>query len=141
MPTCTATTTAGNPCRASATETGLCPLHGATPAERSERGRLAVQARRKATGEPPLVQDDTLPVLATSADVELFLTRVISEVRAGTMPPPRAVAINALLATRTKQIAADLMGEIKALRRAWAATKKCPACQRLRVGLHAGGAA
>ena len=90
---CKATTKSGKPCRAAATEGGLCYFH-ANPNKASELGRIGGRSNRHvAAGE----NADPLPTLDTPRAVRETVARLIAEVLAGRIHPRIAAGLAPLL--------------------------------------------
>ncbi len=116
-PICTATTNAGDPCRAVAVKEGLCVLH-ADPALAAEMGRKSGRARRS-TGcaqheqEPP-----ELAPPQTAKEVRDALGQFISDVRSRRLDPKVASTLGYLSSVLLKSIeVSDVEERLAALER------------------------
>jgi hypothetical protein len=89
---CKARTKAGKPCRAAATEGGLCFFH-ANPDKASELGRIGGRSKCWAAGESA----DPLPTLDNPIAVRDTLDRWMAEVYSGKLHPRVAAGLAQLL--------------------------------------------
>lgn len=89
---CKAIAKSGEPCRAAATQGGLCFFHG-NPHKASELGRIGGRKNRGSIGR----STDCLPKLDSVISVRDLLARLIPEVYAGAIPPKVAMAMMTLL--------------------------------------------
>jgi len=90
---CTGYTKAGKPCRAAATEGGLCYFH-ANPNKAAELGRIGGKRNARQPGEAESVP---LPVLDTAVAVRDTVDRLASELYSGSLSPAKArVLIDAM---------------------------------------------
>ena len=89
---CKGRTKAGKPCRAAATDGGLCFLH-ANPNKASELGRIGGRSKRPVTVE----SSDPLPILDSAVAVRDLLARLIQDLLAGRRPSRVAVGLAPLL--------------------------------------------
>jgi hypothetical protein len=96
---CTGLTRAGKPCRAAATEGGLCFFH-ANPNKVSELGRIGGRSRSRLAAEPT----DPLPTLDTARAVRDFGARLIAEVYAGKVAPKIAAGLAPLLGLQLRSV-------------------------------------
>jgi len=80
---CQARTKSGKPCRAAATEGGLCFFH-ANPNKASELGRIGGRNNRHL---PQIDDSDALPKLETATDLRDLVPRLIVEVYARKLHP------------------------------------------------------
>jgi hypothetical protein len=114
---CQGKTKSGKPCRAYATEGGLCFFH-ANPNKASELGAVGGRKNRHLTDETA----DTLPALDNNLpDLRTELSRLYSEVRSGKTSPKTAVTLASLLTLLDRQ---NQAAEMQVLRRAYAALQK-----------------
>ncbi len=96
---CKARTKNGNPCRAGATEVGLCFFH-ANPDKASELGRIGGRRHRPVDGE----NADPLPKLETAIAVRDGLTQLIADAYADKISPRKAAVLTALLNLQLRAI-------------------------------------
>ena len=89
---CKARTKAGKPCRAAATEGGLCFFH-ANPNKASELGRIGGRSRRPLTVESA----DLLPTLDNAMAVRDTVARLIQDLLSGKLHSKVAVGLAPLL--------------------------------------------
>jgi len=109
---CQGRTKKGRPCRAFATEGGLCFLH-TNPNKAAELGRKGGRKNRHATAVPTT---DRLPPLTTAIDVRDTLVRLYDDVRSGKVPQKTASALTPMLNLLLKAIeTSDLEQRIEAL--------------------------
>ena len=109
---CKSTTKAGDPCRAAATQGGLCFFH-ANPNKASELGRIGGTRKHHAGRESA----DPLPRLDSAAGVRDALAALIADVYAGRLNPRAAASLAALLSLQLRAIpAADLEKQVKKLK-------------------------
>ena len=95
---CSALTKSGKPCRAAATEGGLCFFH-ANPKKASELGRIGGKKNgRPMTGSSPL------PTLDTVTAVRDAVKQLISDVYAGKLHPRTAAGLAPLLQLQLRAI-------------------------------------
>jgi hypothetical protein len=89
---CKGTARTGRPCRAAATEGGLCFFH-ANPEKAAELGRIGGTKNRYT-----FVAEDRPPLAITSVkEVQTTLTRLIDEVYSSKLSPKTAAGLAALL--------------------------------------------
>jgi hypothetical protein len=101
---CKARTKAGKPCRAAATEGGLCFFH-ANPNKAAELGRIGGRSNRHAVAEG----GDPLPPLDTTVAVRDRGNRLFDDVNAGKIHPRVAAVLVSLLSLQMRAIyTADL---------------------------------
>ena len=100
---CKGRTKAGKPCRAAASEGGLCFFH-ANPEKASELGRMGGRNKCPAAGEDA----DPLPASDHATGLKDTLDRWIAEVRSGELRPRVAAALVQLVTLRQRVITADL---------------------------------
>jgi hypothetical protein len=96
---CKTLTKAGKPCRAAATEGGLCFFH-ANPNKASELGRIEGRRNRQAA----LENVDELPTLDSAMAVRNVNDRVITEIYSGKRSPGCATALASLLNLQLRAI-------------------------------------
>jgi hypothetical protein len=96
---CKGVTKSGKPCRAWATESGLCFLH-ANPDKASELGRIGGRTNRHRVVEAGA----TLPKSNTGIAVQETIDRVIEDVYSGKLDPRSAAAICQLLNMRARVV-------------------------------------
>jgi hypothetical protein len=96
---CTGRTKSGQPCRAAATEGGLCFFH-ANPNKAVELGRLGGRKNRHHLAGP----GDGLPAMNSLADVRKTIDQIIAEVHSGKLQPKIAGALVPFLALRLRVI-------------------------------------
>jgi hypothetical protein len=94
---CSATAKSGKPCRAAATEGGLCFFH-ANPKRAAELGRLGGRRNRFSPSETPL------PRLETAVAVRDAVAQLISDVYQGKMNPRVAANLAPLLNLQLRTI-------------------------------------
>ena len=108
---CKSLTKAGKPCRAAATEGGLCFFH-ANPAKASELGRIGGRKNRHIIA----ASLDPFPDLKTALDVRETVDRVIKEVCARRIDPRTAAALTPLFSLQLRAIeTSDLERRLLAL--------------------------
>jgi hypothetical protein len=88
---CKGRTKAGNPCRAAATDGGLCFFH-ANPNKASELGRIGGRSNRRAAG-----RCDPLPTLDNAVALRDTAARLIADVIAGKVHPRVAAGLAPLM--------------------------------------------
>jgi hypothetical protein len=98
-PRCQGQTKSGKPCRAAATEGGLCFFH-ANPNKASELGRIGGRANRHVRAEAP----DPLPDLNTVTAVRDTINRLITDVYAGRLHPRIAAGLVSLMHLQLRAI-------------------------------------
>ena len=96
---CKGTTKGGKPCRAAATEGGLCYFH-ANPSKAVELGRIGGRKNRH-TGDE---HADPLPDLNTAMAVRETTARLIADVYSGKMNPRTAAGLAPLLNLQLRAI-------------------------------------
>ena len=96
---CKAKTKSGKPCRAAATEGGLCFFH-ANPNKASELGRIGGRSKGHASGESA----DPLAALDTATAVRDTVSRLIADVYSGKLRPSLAGALAPLLNLQLRAI-------------------------------------
>lgn len=96
---CRARAKSGKPCRAAATEGGLCFFH-ANPDKASELGRIGGRSNRHATGEDA----DPLPPLDNAIAVRDTVARLIADVYAGRIHPRIAAGLGPLMNLQLRAI-------------------------------------
>ena len=89
---CKAKTTSGDPCRAAATEGGLCFFH-ANPNKAAELGRIGGQKKGHAGAEAAA----PLPTLDTALAVRDTVARLIEDLHSGKLHPKMASGLSSLL--------------------------------------------
>ena len=89
---CKARTQAGKPCRAAATEGGLCFFH-ANPDKASELGRIGGRSKGRAAAE----NADPLPTLDNAMAVRDTVNRLVADVYSGKLHPRVAAGLAPLL--------------------------------------------
>jgi Family of unknown function (DUF5763) len=99
---CRAITKSGKPCRAAATEGGLCFFH-ANPNKASELGQIG---GRKNRHQPPVDSTDPLPRLENAGDLRDLVGRLIVEVYAGKLHPRVATGLAPLINLQLRTIEA-----------------------------------
>jgi hypothetical protein len=101
---CKARAKSGKPCRAAATEGGLCFFH-ANPQKASELGRIGGRSNGRAGAESA----DPLPILDNAIAVRETGARLIADVYAGKLQPKVAASLAPLLNLQLRAIeTADL---------------------------------
>lgn len=95
---CKSQTKTGKPCRAAATEGGLCYFH-ANPKKAAELGRIGGRENRFRTTEM-----DPLPSPDSAAKISEILDRIISELYGGELRPRVADTLGRLLNVRLRAI-------------------------------------
>ncbi|MCU1307814.1 MAG: hypothetical protein JWN45_2509 [Acidobacteriaceae bacterium] len=103
---CKAQTKAGKPCRAAATEGGLCFFH-ANPNKASELGRIGGRKNRHGVADPL----DPLPRLDTAIAVRTTVARLIEDVYAGKLHPRIASGLAPLLSLQLRAIERSDLGQ------------------------------
>lgn len=88
---CSAKRKDGRPCRAAATEGGLCYFH-ANPNKASELGQLGGRKNRRR-----MIEMNPLPALESAEAIRATLERVISEAYSGQLPARTAAILGPLL--------------------------------------------
>ena len=96
---CAGVTKAGKPCRAAATEGGLCFFH-ANPNKASELGRIGGQKRRK----PGVENTEVLPAVETAIDVKNLVSRLIVDISTGKVNPKTVAGLVPLLGLQLRTI-------------------------------------
>jgi general stress protein YciG len=96
---CMGKTNSGKPCRAAATEGGLCFFHG-NPDKVSELGRKGGRSSHR--GIPQSV--DPLPTLDTAVGVRDTVARLIADMYSGKLRPNVAVGLASLLSLQLRAI-------------------------------------
>src|SRR5208283_6129230 len=96
---CKARAKSGKPCRAAATEGGLCFFH-TNPNKASELGRIGGRSNRHAAGE----NVDPLPTLDNAMAVRDTVARLIADVYAGKIHPRIASGLAPLLNLQLRAI-------------------------------------
>ncbi len=96
---CKASAKNGKPCRAAATEGGLCFFH-ANPDKASELGRIGGRRHRPVHGE----NADPLPKLETATAVPGGLARVITDLQTGKIQPRIASVLGQLMIWQLRAI-------------------------------------
>jgi hypothetical protein len=96
---CKARAKSGKPCRAAATEGGLCFFH-ANPSKASELGRIGGRSNRHAADE----NADPLPTLDNVIAVRDTVARLIADVYAGKVHPRIAAGLAPLLSLQMRAI-------------------------------------
>jgi hypothetical protein len=110
---CQARTKIGKPCRAAATEGGLCFFH-ANPNKASELGRIGGRKNRQV----PRDAADALPALEEATAVRAMIARLIAEVYAGKLNPRIASGLAPLLNLQLRAIEkSDLEQRLEKLER------------------------
>lgn len=105
----------GGPCRAFATEGGLCYLH-ANPKKAVELGRKGGRKNRHA---PAAITMNPLPPLTTATNVRDSVAGLIDDVRSGRVPQKTASVLTPMLNLLLKAIeTSDLEQRIEALEKA-----------------------
>ncbi len=89
---CNSKSKSGRPCRAAATDGGLCYFH-ANPLKASELGRIG----GRKNGHIFAGNSDPLPLLNTAAGIRETVSRLAAEVYAGIIEPKAASALVSLL--------------------------------------------
>ena len=89
---CKALAKSGQPCRAAATQGGLCFFHS-NPDKASELGRVGGRGNRRAAGE----NADPLPTLDNALAVRDTVARLIADVYGGNVHPRIAAGLAPLL--------------------------------------------
>ena len=96
---CTGKTKSGKPCRAAATDGGLCFFH-ANPNKASELGRIG----GRKNGHVFAANSVPLPPLDSAGGIREAVSRLAAEVYAGTMDPKAASALVPLLNIQLRAI-------------------------------------
>lgn len=96
---CKATAKSGKPCRAAATQGGLCFFH-ANPDKASELGRIGGRSNHYAAGE----NADPLPTLDNALAVRDMVARLIADVYGGKVHPRIAAGLAPLLSMQLRAI-------------------------------------
>jgi len=116
---CKGQTKAGKPCRAAATEGGLCFFH-ANPDKASELGRIGGQKNRHAAGDSA----DPLPRLENALAVQKTVDRLFAEAYSGKLPPRVASVLTPMLKLQLGAIeTADLARQLAELKKQLAELK------------------
>jgi hypothetical protein len=111
---CAGITNAGKPCRAAATEGGLCFFH-ANPKKASELGRIGGSKK----GTPGVESTEALAAVETATDLKNLVARLIADVSTGKVNPRTAAGLVPLLGLQLRTIeVADLDVRVKKLERA-----------------------
>jgi hypothetical protein len=117
---CRANTKGGSPCRAAATEGGLCFFH-ANPNKASELGRIGGQKNRHAAAEAAAA----LPTLDTALAVRDTVARLIDDIYAGKIHPRVAAGLAPLLNLQLRAIeTSDLERRLAKLEKLLAKTER-----------------
>jgi hypothetical protein len=117
---CKARTKAGEPCRAAATEGGLCFFH-ANPNKASELGRIGGRKNRHATTDAAAA----FPTLDTAIAVRDTVARLIDDVYAGKIHPRVATGLAPLLNLQLRAIeTSDLERRLTKLEKLLAKTER-----------------
>jgi hypothetical protein len=103
---CKALAKSGKPCRAAATEGGLCFFH-ANPNKASELGRIGGRSNRHVAGEAA----DPLPTLDNAIAVRDTVARLIADVYAGRIHPRVAAGLAPLLNLQLRAIETSRLEE------------------------------
>ena len=96
---CKAETKSGKPCRAAATEGGLCFFH-ANPDKASELGRIGGRSKRYAAAE----SSDPLPTLDNAMAVRDTVARLVADVYTGRLHPRIAAGLAPLMSLQLRAI-------------------------------------
>jgi hypothetical protein len=96
---CAGTTKAGKPCKAAATEGGLCFFH-ANPNKASELGRIGGSKNRK----PGVENTEALAAVETAIDLKNMVARLIADVSTGKLNPRTAAGLVPLLGLQLRTI-------------------------------------
>jgi hypothetical protein len=96
---CKAIAKSGKPCRAAATEGGLCFFHS-NPDKASELGRIGGRGNRHDVGE----NADPLPILDNATAVRDAVARLIADVYGGKVHPRIAAGLAPLLSMQLRAI-------------------------------------
>ena len=113
---CKAIAKSGKPCRAAATEGGLCFFH-ANPNKASELGRIGGRGNRRGAGE----NVDPLPALDNATAVRDTVARLIADVYGGKIHPRIAAGLAPLLNIQLRAIeTTDLERRVAQLEKAMA---------------------
>jgi hypothetical protein len=96
---CESLTKKGKPCRAAASEGGLCYFH-ANPNKASELGRIGGRSKRYSIGE----NADPLPTLDSAVAVRDTVARLITDTYAGKLHPRMAAGLASLLSLQLRVI-------------------------------------
>jgi hypothetical protein len=96
---CKAKTKDGKPCRAAATEGGLCFFH-ANPNKATELGRIGGRKNRHFVADGL----DPLPKIETAREVQQTVARLIADVYAGKLHPRIAAGLAPLLSLQLRAI-------------------------------------
>jgi hypothetical protein len=111
-PCCQALTKKGKPCRAAATDGGLCFFH-ANPKKAAELGRIGGRKHSRAP-----VETDPLHTLDNAMAVRDTVARVIADVYSGKIHPKIAAGLAPLLHLQLRALdATDMEGRISRLER------------------------
>src|ERR1700722_14448612 len=89
---CKSRTKRGDPCRAAATEGGLCFFHG-NPDKASQLGRIGGRSRHQAASE----SGDALPTVDNAIAVRDLVARLIAAVHTGKLHPKIAAGLAPLM--------------------------------------------
>jgi len=98
-PVCRSLTKKGKPCRAAATEGGLCFFH-ANPNKASELGRIGGRSKRYSLGE----STDPLPTLDSAVAVRDTVARLVTDIYSGKLHPRMAAGLAPLLSLQLRVI-------------------------------------
>jgi len=98
---CSALTKRGTPCRAAATDGGLCYFH-ANPSKAAELGRIGGRSKRYSIGENP----NPLVTLDSAVAVRDTVSRLIADVYEGKLHPRIAAGLAPLMNLQLRAIEA-----------------------------------
>ena len=98
---CSAVTKRGTPCRAAATDGGLCYFH-ANPQKASELGRIGGRSKHRFAAE----NADPLPTLTNAIEVRDLVARLIADLYAGKLHPRIAAGLAPLMNLQLRAIEA-----------------------------------
>jgi len=104
---CQARTKKGKPCRAAATEGGLCFFH-ANPNKAAELGRIGGKANRHVSD----ATRDPLPDLKSIAALREMVSRLITEVYAGQLHPRIAAGLAPLINLQLRVVESALEDQL-----------------------------
>jgi len=96
---CKSRTKRGDPCRAAATEGGLCFFH-ANPNKASELGRIGGRSKGRAAAE----NSEPLPTVDTAIAVRDLVARLIADVHTGKLHPRVAAGLAPLMNLQLRAI-------------------------------------
>ena len=99
---CKSKTKSGKPCRAAASEGGLCFFHG-NPNKASELGRIGGRNNRHLLA---IEISDPLPKLENGTDLRDLIARLIREVYSGKLPPRIATGLAPLMSLQLRALEA-----------------------------------